>query len=147
LILTESPERATEPITRKSTFNSFAISVGLFCLFLYSITESREIMRNALICANFVINESVIPSTKYSCESSPVRFLRGRTARELICGTTFVAFPKTQSCIRGTRHEAAAAVTSSAVENAPTNRAFLLPAFFCQLSRSICKSVRIAAAV
>src|ERR1700687_297904 len=44
------------------------------------MVEAREITRNELTCARLVIRASVIPSAKYSCEESPVRFSSGNTA-------------------------------------------------------------------
>src|SRR5215469_11314726 len=105
-----------------------------------------EITRTELSFVRLAIRASVIPSTKYSCDEPPVRFLRGKTARDLISGAVLNGFPEIHWCTIGARHEAAAAVTSSTMESAAVNRAFLLPALFCRLSRSICRSVRMAAA-
>ncbi len=44
------------------------------------MVEAREITRSELTCARLVIRASVIPSAKYSCEESPVRFSSGNTA-------------------------------------------------------------------
>src|SRR5216683_5387547 len=48
--------------------------------------EVREITRKVPICARSVINASVIPSAKYSCDASPVRFSKGSTASERMTG-------------------------------------------------------------
>src|SRR5215831_4468642 len=48
------------------------------------MTEVREITRGTPICARSVIKASVIPSEKYSCEGSPLRFSNGSTASDWI---------------------------------------------------------------
>src|SRR5215475_8510638 len=50
------------------------------------MTEVREITRSELSCARSVIKASVIPSEKYSCDASPVRFSKGSTAMARMAG-------------------------------------------------------------
>ena len=47
-----------------------------------AMTEVRETTRRLGIRASSVMSSSVMPSAKYSCEESPERLTRGRTARE-----------------------------------------------------------------
>ena len=48
------------------------------------MTEVRDGTRSAEIFDRSLISSSVIPSAKYSCEASPVRFSRGSTATDSI---------------------------------------------------------------
>ena len=103
--------------------------------------------RSDLICAKFEINASVMPSTKYSSESSPVRFLSGKTASDLISGATCEGFPEIHLPALEIRNEAAPAVRRSTPHKTVTNTVFLRPALFLKRSRSASRSDRIAAAV
>ena len=85
-IRTWSPERKTLPSTTASTFSSRAISAKGLRVFLYVMADVREITRSVLICPRSVINSSVMPSAKYSCDASPERFSSGSTAKERIAG-------------------------------------------------------------
>jgi len=53
-------------------------------VFLYRITDVRDITLSAWICARLLMSDSVMPSAKYSCAGSPERFCKGRTAIERI---------------------------------------------------------------
>src|SRR6266536_4822394 len=50
------------------------------------MTDVREMTRSAEILDYRAINSSVMPSAKYSCEGSGVRFSSGRTARDFTSG-------------------------------------------------------------
>src|ERR1019366_2270430 len=50
------------------------------------MAEVREMTRNELIRARFVMSSSVIPSAKNCCSESFERFSRGRTAIDLTVG-------------------------------------------------------------
>src|SRR5258707_15079008 len=107
---TRLPDRATEPSTKASTFSLRATSASGSCAPLYRIVEAREITRSELTCARLVIRASVIPSAKYSCEESPVRFSNGNTAiasiriawalLENLPFQTFAPSPETKERIR-----------------------------------------------
>src|SRR5712692_10992632 len=81
-----SPDRSTVPSTTASTSSSRAICGNGLRVPLYGMTEVREMTLNERTRANSVINESVMPSTKYSCVGSFDRFCSGKTAREVIAG-------------------------------------------------------------
>ena len=70
-----------------STPNARAISGSGFWTFLNCMTEVREMTFTPWIFAKSVIKASVIPSAKYSCCGSPVRFDKGRTASDRIAGS------------------------------------------------------------
>lgn len=80
LMRTLSPATTTDPSTTASTCNSRAISGTPLVELRYGMTELREITLNAPIFASSVTNASCIPSTKYACAVSPVRFASGNTA-------------------------------------------------------------------
>jgi hypothetical protein len=61
---------------------------------LHCMEEVREITLTDPICARSVISASVMPSEKYSCAASPVRFCNGKTANA--CPKHFGFLPNLQ---------------------------------------------------
>src|SRR6516164_5426295 len=90
------------------------------------MAEVREMIRKDPILARFVIKASVIPSTKYSWEESPVRFASGSTARDLISlATPGEEFPSIQLRTWANRREPKAASTSNSTIEADATRLFV----------------------
>ena len=69
-----------------STPSSRPISVRFFDVFLYCMTEVREITLSARTWARLEISCSVMPSEKYSSLASPERLSNGRTAIDRMVG-------------------------------------------------------------
>ena len=77
---TRLPARATVPSMMASTSSFRAISGSRSFVPLKLIADVREMMRSDPMRASASVNSSVMPSAKYSCEGSPVRFSSGSTA-------------------------------------------------------------------
>ena len=80
------PSRITDPSTMASTPSVLAISGTESCVFLKCIAEVREMTRRPWIMDSRPISSSVMPSAKYSWDGSPLKFSKGRTAKDRIAG-------------------------------------------------------------
>src|SRR6516162_2993400 len=80
------PERRTLPSRMEATLSLCAMVPMSVSLPLNENEEVRAITFSASICDRATINSSVMPSEKYSCFGSPLRFVNGNTATELLGG-------------------------------------------------------------
>ena len=86
------------------------------------MTDVREMTRSAEILDSRAMSSSVIPSAKYSCAGSGVRFSSGRTAREWISGRLAGAADRARVPVDFQRTKPAsraAAIPAAAIQDFP----------------------------